>query len=190
MKPTEQIIVITSGPIAAGKSSIVTYLVGEHEYRKLSSGNFLRNRAKQISVPPTRLELVRIGDQLDVTTDFAWVVSEVAVPALRADPTQNRWIFDSVRKRRQVEHFRSHFRGAVFHVHFYAPEQVLRARFEKRGSQTDLKTTYEVAIDTPNEREARSLIDFADLVIDTSQVDKKDSARRVTEGLSQWSLLS
>lgn len=188
MEQKKQFVVLTSGPIAAGKSSVVENLVDEHEFHKISSGTFLKKLAEESVDPPNRLELVRLGDELDVATDYAWVVSEVAVPALRAEPTADKWIFDSVRKRKQVEHFRSQFPDSVFHVHFYASEQILRERFYGRNKQSDIKMIYDEAIDTPNEREARSLFDLADLVIDTGQTDAKASARRVDEGLSKWSL--
>jgi hypothetical protein len=38
----------------------------------------------------------------------------------------------SVRKKRQVEHFRAAFADRVFHLHLNGPEDVLRGRYERR----------------------------------------------------------
>jgi adenylosuccinate synthase len=110
-----------------------------------------------------------LGDELDKVTDYRWLICDVAQPAIKGTPAQTLWVVDAVRKRRQVEHFREAFGRAVYHVHFTAPEGVLRARYygrqSEQGDQADL-TSYDAAIDHDNERAARALIECADIVID------------------------
>ena len=63
------------------------------------------------------------------------------------------------------------------HVHLTAPEEVLRERYTRRSDPSD--TPYEDAINHPNEVAARSLIDRADLVFDTSVMSTEEVVRRI-----------
>ena len=184
---TRQRLLILSGPIAVGKSSVVQMLIQHHEFRKLSSGAYLSDLAKSDGLDCSRLGLVRLGDQLDVETDFSWVVTELTIPALIASPKRTRWLFDSVRKRKQVEHFRAHLPDSVYHLHLTAPDLILKGRFTSRALPSDETTTYEAAIDTNNEREARSLNQIADRVLDTGDLNPKEVAFKAMEGFLSWS---
>jgi adenylosuccinate synthase len=109
-----------------------------------------------------------LGDALDQETDFRWVIDSVAIPTIEANPSTERWLFDSVRKHRQLKHFRTAFPGSVLHAHLTAPESVLRDRFEqRRHSESDERDAagYDSACSHPNELEARSLQVPADVVV-------------------------
>jgi hypothetical protein len=54
-----------------------------------------------------------------------------------------------------------------------------------RGS--DQLTSYDTAIDSDNEREARGLDDLADLVLQTDDLTPADIALRIWEEFSAWS---
>ena len=185
-----QELIIISGPIAVGKSSIIKLLVEDHAFAKLGSGKYLIGQAQKLGIEPSRLNLVNLGDRFDEQTDFAWVVHQVAVPAMTQAPELSRWIFDSVRKRRQVAHFRDALPGQVFHMHCVAPEHILKSRYESRRRDSDTVTDYDRAIDTDNEREARSLRDLADWVVDTSKADCNQIAAQTMERFLTWSKLS
>lgn len=86
-------------------------------------------------------------------------------PALRAAPEQMRWLFDAVRKERQVDHFRSTYGRAVFHVHLTADEKTLKLRYDARAASICDTTPYEQAVVHDNERCARRLVNYADLVL-------------------------
>jgi RNase adaptor protein for sRNA GlmZ degradation len=120
-----------------------------------------------------RLTLQELGDQLDLETDYRWLIDQVAVPAIAAHPTQDLWLVDAVRKDRQVAHFRQEFPGRVIHIHLTADEGVLRERYEARlraGNDYEGNKSYDTAIRHPNELAARSLREIADHTIETSEL--------------------
>jgi dephospho-CoA kinase len=168
-----QTFLLLSGPLAVGKTTLRDLLVERHGFQIVRSSNFLRSKAEQEAGGNGRFDLQELGDRLDRETDFRWLLDEVAKPLLVAAPEQKRWLVDAVRKRRQVEHFRDAFGINVLHVHLVAPEQVLKERYEARAKQQGAfyDGCYEKAVDHDNEKQSRSLVSLADLVIDTNAND-------------------
>lgn len=163
------VVLLLSGPVAVGKSTLATKLVGDHGFRTIRSGNHLRSVAAQLGSDTTRRDLQDLGDSLDLQTDYLWLIDDVASPQIEAAPDHAHWLLDSVRKERQVEHFRSRFPHVV-HVHLIAPEEVLRSRYEARlaaGGEYEGSTPYDVAVGHPNEVASRGLIGIADHVVDS-----------------------
>jgi adenylosuccinate synthase len=144
-------IVLLSGPIAVGKSSVAKELVSAHGFRVLRTSPFLLKVAADRSLKGDRAGLQDLGDGLDRDTDFRWVIDDVAAPALVAEPDVEYWLLDSARKKRQVDHFRARFGNAVLHVHLTAAEDVLEARYESRRTRLVRLPSYASAIAHPNE---------------------------------------
>jgi chloramphenicol 3-O-phosphotransferase len=175
-------LVLLSGPVAVGKTTLRQLLLKEHGFEYVRSSAYLIELAANQGDNASRSSLQALGDALDEVTDYKWVLDTVAVPTMAAYPEHKRWLVDAVRKERQVEHFRAEFGFAVLHVHLTAPEQVLRQRYEDRASALDVAggaTPYDVAIAHPNEDAARSLISLADLVIDTDVATPQEAAALV-----------
>ena len=167
----ERVILLLSGPVAVGKSTLGRQLVENHGFRTIRSGRHLHDLAQRAGSDTSRAGLQHLGDVLDERTDYAWLINDVAVPQIDGAREHARWLLDSVRKERQVEHFRGRFGGYVVHVHLTASEKVLRARYEARltaGVEYEGGTPYEVAVTHPNEVASRALIRIADLVLDTA----------------------
>ncbi|WP_163018707.1 AAA family ATPase, partial [Pseudomonas viridiflava] len=59
------IVLLISGPIASGKSTVTNKLISAYGFESLSSGDYLRNLLKSKSQPVTRKELQELGDRLD-----------------------------------------------------------------------------------------------------------------------------
>lgn len=172
-------IVLLSGPIAVGKSSVAATLVDLGGFRKIRSSLYLAEIASTNSVASDRNGLQKLGDELDEKTDYRWIVDDVAAPALRADKDHCLWLMDSVRKERQVKHFREQFGKQVAHIHLAAPEHLLLSRYNsrlERGEEYIGNTSYQEAIEHPNEISSRLLEGVADLVIDVSIQSKMDVA--------------
>ena len=182
-----QSIVLLSGPVAVGKTTLRDVLAASYGFDCVRSSPYLIQLAAERGIGTTRTELQDLGDQLDRSTDFRWVVDQVAIQAFRLRWEQNRWLVDAVRKQRQVDHFRSAFDGAVLHVHLTACEDVLRARFDGRlkaeNSNVDGQTPYEVAIQHDNEMQARRLIESADLVVDLGITSTMDAIKMIVQRL-------
>ena len=176
-----QLLLLLSGPVAVGKSSVATSLVEHFGFSRVSTGGYLRNLADARMTGKSREDLQNLGDGLDEKTDFRWVVTATS-EFIEDHPTDRLWLLDAVRKRRQVEHFRDTFKNAVFHVHFSAEEDILRSRYEERlraGGEYVGNTTYEQAIAHPNEIAARDLINIAEEVIDLGLTSSAEAAQKI-----------
>jgi adenylate kinase family enzyme len=165
-------ILLLSGPIAVGKSSFADRMINNYGFQKISSSNFLKRCLEKAEVPLSREALQQLGDRLDIETNFTWLVEDVVKPKLAEDTAQNFWLIDAVRKPEQVAIFKHSFED-VFHVHLTADEQILKSRYSNRlqtGQGAEGVTTYEKAIEHPNEIVSRSLSQFADLIVDTGHL--------------------
>ncbi|WEX14251.1 AAA family ATPase [Pseudomonas sp. G11] len=160
-------LLLLSGPMASGKTSVSASLQERHGFVPISSGSFLRVQLASRNEPLDRHSLQELGDSLDRATDFSWLIESVASPAIEARPNVDNWLLDAVRKPRQVELFKLRFGDVVRHVHIVAPESVLEQRYAARGAS--LLDEYQVSVQHPNEQSARSLAGFADKVLDTQQ---------------------
>lgn len=129
-------LVLLSGPIGVGKSSLAKQLVANHKFIQVGTSAYLTSRARQQKLPVTRTTLQDIGDELDAATDYKWIVDEVAHPALKSLADSLRVLVDSVRKEGQVLRFREAFEHRVFHVHLTAPEDFIKDRYEARRAGT------------------------------------------------------
>lgn len=175
-----QRLALFSGPLAVGKSTVAQVLIAQHNFESIRSGAYLRKLAASRALKINRTNLQQLGDSLDTATDFAWIVDDVAAPTLCDRADHENWLLDSVRKKRQVEHFRARLHARLLHVHFTADDGALRQRYETRAAQDgdyEGGVTFETAIAHPNEASARGLESEADLVIDLTKVGAEDAAR-------------
>jgi len=170
---TPDIVLLLSGPVSVGKTTLRDLLLAHHQFRAIRSSEYLRGLADSQDAGTGRLDLQELGDGLDLNTDYRWVLDDVAAPAMAASPHVRRWLFDAVRKQRQVEHFRAAYGASVFHLHLNAPEGVLRARYERRLAEKSepVEGAYDRAIAHDNERQSRALIHVADAVVETHPRD-------------------
>jgi len=178
-------MLLLSGPLAAGKSSVATALIANLQFARVRSGTYLASYAASRHMPIDRTGLHNVGDMLDLETDYRWLIENVAHPAISSDPAHTKWLIDAVRKRRQVEHFRSTF-PRVTHAHLFASDDVLKQRYESRsrqGADYTADVSYEDAVKHPNEVAARSLRIIADIAIDLGQVSAEDAALLIVQSL-------
>ena len=185
---SESGIVLLRGPVAVGKTTLRQELLSSRGFDYVRSSGYLMQLAKERGLAASRTSLQNLGDELDVATDYRWVVDEVARPAIEASPNQRLWLVDAVRKERQVAHFRNAFGNRVLHVHLHADEDVIRTRYEARRASLDEQadaTPYEVAVHHENEILSRALISRADVVIDTKAASPAESAERILCALRQ-----
>lgn len=174
-------ILLLSGPMASGKTSVAVALQEHHGFVPISSSAFLRKQLAARNKPVDRQHLQEIGDDLDKATDFSWLIELVARPVIEAQPHIDSWLLDAVRKPRQVELFRFQFAGLVRHVHIAASESVLQQRYTERGIG-DL-VQYQAAVLHPNELSARSLDALADQVLDIEAFTPLEIADQI---LNAW----
>lgn len=169
-------ILLLSGPAAAGKSTICELLKNDHGFVAIKSSQYLRSLVRPPKRDVTRALLQEIGDRLDVETDFNWLVDDVAIPQMAALQNQQLWFVDSVRKPEQISRFSEAFPRQVLHCHITAPDEILKTRLLSRSTAVDniaYERTFEEHVKHPNENSARSLDKIAALVIDTSKNDAR-----------------
>ena len=94
--------------MASGNTSVSAVLQEHFGFFPISSSYFLRTQLVGQGVVPDRHKLQELGDSLDRSTDFSWVIDSVARPAINARPDVDNWLLDSVRKSKQVELFKHH----------------------------------------------------------------------------------
>nr|WP_254227609.1 AAA family ATPase [Burkholderia gladioli] len=172
-------MLLLSGASGAGKSSISKELERRFQFCRISSSGYLRSYGQSLSAEGEKHQLQELGDRLDDETDFIWIVDEVAAPTINRAPEQSNWLLDSVRKPRQVLHFRHRFGPHIRHIHLAAPEAVLVQRYNARAKPGD--TPYAEVIAHPNEITTRSLGSIADHIFDTSALSPADIAQRIME---------
>lgn len=178
-------LVLLSGPIAVGKTSVRQELLAAHGYDYVRSSAYLIELARKQGGDKSRTSLQDLGDRLDRETDYRWVLDEVARPAVAAHPSKLCWLIDAVRKKRQVEHFRAAFGPLVLHVHLHAPEEVLQERYSTRLVSAIDAMPYDVAIRHENEVASRDLIHIADLVLDANIAPPQELAREIAAAAKQ-----
>lgn len=170
-------LLLLSGPVASGKTEIAKHLIQHHSFKEFKSSAFLKELAAKENIEPTRFNLQEIGDNLDTQTDYFWIV-EQAIRSLEEAPENKLWLIDSVRKKRQIEHFRNAENAKVIHAHVYAPESILETRYKLRQSSHNI-AEYENAIQHTNEISARALFSVAELLLDTSTLSPQQASLRI-----------
>ncbi|KPX84651.1 Uncharacterized protein ALO59_00505 [Pseudomonas amygdali pv. mellea] len=172
-------LLLLSGPMDSGKTSVSAALQELHGFAPISSGSFLRAQLTARNEPLDRHNLQELGDSLDRATDFSWLIDAVAIPAIEARADVDNWLLDAVRKPSQVELFRLRFGNAVRHAHIVAPEGVLQQRYAARG--LGHLENYQTSVLHPNEQSARSLAGFADKVLDTDEYSPLEVADQIMD---------
>lgn len=177
-----KLMLLLSGPVAVGKTSVAKALIERYKFHGVRSGGYLSELAKREGLPTDRAGLQALGDKLDSESDYSWLIENIAKPAINASPDLDFWIVDCVRKKRQTEHFRDQFAASVCHVHLTATEELLEKRYSKRielGEEYLGGTSYEVAIKHPNEVLSRNLGALADLNICVDDLNAEDIAASI-----------
>ncbi|WP_281718929.1 AAA family ATPase [Pandoraea apista] len=175
-------LILLSGPVAVGKTTLRDFLSSEHGFCVVRSSSFLLEKAQREGGAVDRKGLQELGDRMDAETDYRWIVDDVALPSMNASPGKLRWLVDAVRKRKQVEHFRRLAGTRVLHVHMTASEELLRERYEVRRADDSIggkAIEYDAVVAHPNEVASRGLIEIADAVFDVSGLTTAEIAEQL-----------
>ena len=174
-------IVLLSGPVSAGKTSLARELARRYRFRRLATRDLILRRLPATSL--TRRAMQRAGYRLDVETGGAWVADGLA--AFMRKSRANRIVIDSVRIEPQIDAVRSHASEGVVHVHLTAPLAVLAVRYKNKGKAIKELSSYDQVLKDPTEEQVSNLATRADMLIDTSVVTTSQAAAEVA--LRLWS---
>lgn len=167
-------ILLLSGPIASGKSTLCRGLEERLDAATLSSRQLLAAAVGRSS----RGELQAAGERIENETGGAWLADALteAILDLGADVI----IVDAVRTSASIGHIRRAHRSMVTHIHLTAPTPVLIRRYFERGhAQGREMPSYTMAREHPIESETDNLSHIADFTVDTGALDAAAVVARV-----------
>jgi len=180
------LILILTGPIAAGKSALCRDLSKDFEFEVFKTHEHLKELA-QSEGEETRRSLQDFGTSLDKKTNGSWVRDGLANFVSKLS-IESRVIVDSARIAGQIESIRDAFGLRVLHVHLTAPDDVLERRFNNRRKQRRFREdlSYRDAKEEPTEKQVKTLAAIADVVINTKSSSEKDVVVRVASHLGLY----
>jgi adenylosuccinate synthase len=148
-----RVIVLLSGPIAAGKTTLCEELVGRFGFTVFKTRELIQQLMQQ--VPSERGALQKAGESLDNKTKGEWIANSLAQKAQEMGATGNI-VIDSVRIKKQIDGVR---RAFGVHVHLRADDRVLEKRYNARRRRARIKElpSYDEARKDPTERGIDSL---------------------------------
>jgi adenylosuccinate synthase len=174
----QRLIVVLTGPVASGKSSLAQKLVERFHFEQVKTRELIRTRFPDVDA--SRDSFQQLGEQLDRENDGDWISHDIDKLAReRGWPADARIVIDAVRIQEQIKPLRKW--AHVFHVHLTAPYEVLERRYNERISRHDIREFDSYAQVRENQTEARieTLRDDADISIDSQQCTEEDVLVRV-----------
>lgn len=177
-------IVVLSGNVGAGKSTLARLLTDRFEASHVKTQNFLT--AIGPNIPHERRALQAFGELLDKRTKGAWVRDGLQ-DVIRRTPEQQVVVLDSVRIPEQIRAIRRSYGRAVVHVHLTASLAVLKRRYRERLA-TGLKELPSYSAVRRNETESRveQLGEIADVLIRTDRSTPDDVLVRVASHIGMY----
>lgn len=170
-------IVVLSGHIASGKTTLASALVERHQFLLVKTRELLHDTLDASG----RFDLQAAGERLDRKTRGAWLADAV-IRRLSSDETWSKVVIDSVRIGPQVDALRRAFGSRVVHVHMLAPEKLRRSRYRQRA---DVEP-FERVMSNRTEQRVDALSATADIVVDTERNLPEDVLTRVASRLGLY----
>jgi adenylosuccinate synthase len=180
-----RLILILSGPIAAGKTTLCDELVANFGFTEFKTSELLKNLSKG-QIKYEREALQEFGESLDKKTKGTWLKDSL-MKLIEQLPPDSIVVVDSGRIKEQIEIIHNSFHPPVIHIHLTASLEILAKRFKNREKK-DFKEalTYEDVQKNSIEKDIEKLGEIADIVIDTSICSNKDVTVRVISFLKQY----
>jgi len=166
-------IILLSGPISSGKSTLARGLADGNQIIILKTNEILKRQVRS-DLKSDRKVLQGQGERLDIRTRGRWVLEGLReLVALNSE--DNELIVDSVRIPQQIDAIRDAYGSKVIHVHLTAPLNELEQRFNKRRKlQKEKDFQYAEVKKDPTEKNVGNLAIIADIVIDTKRCTEQD----------------
>lgn len=182
-----KLILVLSGRIASGKSTLCQGLVNQFGFELIKTNEILRSLAEG-RVEFERKALQQYGASLDRKTRGAWVVAGLKnIIEERELSDDAEVVIDAVRIENQIEALRAAYSHRVVHIHVTAPDDVLEARFRSRYKKGFIEaTSFAETQKNPTERRVKNLAKVADVVIDTKLCSSRDVLVRVASRLGLY----
>jgi adenylosuccinate synthase len=171
-----KLIVLLSGEIGVGKSSLCENLKQRFGFATLKSKEALRQIGleNQHRIKEGRGGLQKFGENLDKETSGSWLRDFFQKDILQ----YNAVVVDAVRILEQIDSFRQAYGQSVIHIHLMSSPEELQKRFVKRNeissSEEKLIELYKKVKNDRTEKQVPSLLGKADLVINSERSKEED----------------
>ncbi|MEI2696152.1 MAG: adenylosuccinate synthetase [Saprospiraceae bacterium] len=187
----KKIILVLSGEIGTGKSTVAESLKNHFEFKILSTRDAIIKLAikkfGQEKIAKDRKLLQLYGEKLDKETKGEWVKNFFQNEINGSDYV----IIESVRKQEQIDALRKAYGHYIVHVHLYANPDTLKERFLEREMSKDstlkqnvLLKKYKEYKSNETEKQVNILKDKADIIVSTDKKVAKDVFIRVASFLN------
>jgi adenylosuccinate synthase len=158
-------VVVLSGPVGAGKTTLAEALVAKLGFERLLTRDAILRRLPD--TPRARNELQAAGEALDRDSGGQWVADELATLMSR-DRSVPGFVVDAVLIPEQIEAVRQRTPGQVLHAHLTAPQHELEARYRRKRGDIEEADSYSMLLGNATEANVHRLSEHADLEFDTS----------------------
>lgn len=175
-------IVVISGKTCSGKSSLAELLRSEYNFVVVRSRDILTTRLNLEPEHADRQPLIDKAIEEDAQTSSHWVLNGVKA-FLGSLPAEKSIVVDQVSTPEQVLAFRREFGDQLAHVHLYASQDTLQARYERADPAGAAATAYEVIDHLKDNKLVVWLKWDADVRINTTRTDARDCLVRVAARL-------
>lgn len=179
-------IVVLSGPVGAGKSTLGRNLADEFGLAYVRTQDLMRDVADErgVTLEAERRAMQEFGEKLDVETGGGWVADQIAALVAGARVAGGLVVVDAVRVIGQIDALRSAFPSKVTHIHVHAPALVLASRYAARDDSGLVElSSYEEVAKNATEANVSTLAEDADVSIDTSRSSARDVLARAVAAL-------
>jgi adenylosuccinate synthase len=164
-------VVLLSGEVAAGKTTLAGGLASQRNFKLLSTRDAILRRLPH--TPRTRSALQAGGEKLDEETGGKWVADELL--AIASGIPNLRVVVDAVLIQGQIVAVKAAVAAPVFHVHVTAPRGILEARYARKSGSIAESAHYSELLSSATESHIGQLAESADLVIDTAVTAPDDA---------------
>lgn len=169
-------VILLTGPIGAGKTTFAQLYSEDCRGKVLSTSALITNADIHFGLekPKNRVEKQRIGDELDETTDGAWI-RDAAKTAAKGVGLHGTLIVDCVRRSNQIKHCREEWGTDVIVIGIRT--SVLTEHLAARGDTIQDKRDLIAALQHPTERDLP--MDQADIIIDNTRYSSMEALHHV-----------
>ena len=186
-KRTPLRIVLLSGPICSGKSSLGLQLQERHDAKIIKTKDLILKMSPRTR--PERGKLQGAGQRLDKADGGAWVakaLQRTIDTATRGATPEGLFVVDSVRIAGQIDAIRRAYGAEVHHIHLTATAEELRARYKNRTRHEDEDVDYETLKRNRTEKGIEELEPLADIVVHTDKCSEGAVLVRATALLNLY----